>query len=80
MVDTLKRLGFVYKKTTKIPGKPDRKKQEEFIEKYRRLKEEKSAGDKILFMDGVHPQHNSMPAYCWIEKGKKKGNYSEKKY
>jgi transposase len=23
-------------------------------------------------MDGTHPQHNSMPAYCWIEKGEKK--------
>ena len=72
MVDTLKRLGFVYKKTTKIPGKPDREKQEEFIEKYKQLKAEKLAEDKILFMDGVHPQHNSKPAYCWIEKGKKK--------
>ncbi len=38
MVNTLKRLGFVYKKTTKIPGKPDREKQEEFIEKYKQLK------------------------------------------
>ena len=72
MVDTLKRLGFVYKKTTKIPGKPDREEQEAFIEKHRQLKAEKSAGDKILFMDGVHPQHNSKLAYCWIEKGKKK--------
>lgn len=72
MVDVLKRLGFVYKKTTKIPGKSDREKQEEFIEEYKQLKAKKSAEDKILFMDGVHPQHNSKSAYCWIERGRKK--------
>jgi len=27
------------------------------------------ANDKICFVDGVHPQHNSMPAYGWLEKG-----------
>ncbi|WP_197705424.1 IS630 family transposase [Candidatus Kuenenia stuttgartiensis] len=42
------------------------------MENYKQLKEEKAPGDKILFMDGVHPQHNSTSAYCWIEKGKKK--------
>ena len=28
------------------------------------------ADDKLYFLDGVHPQHNSMPAYGWLEKGK----------
>ncbi|MBE7446540.1 MAG: hypothetical protein HS132_15405 [Planctomycetia bacterium] len=52
--------------------KADPEKQKEFIEKYEQLKANKAAEDKILFMDGTHPQHNSMPAYCWIEKGEKK--------
>ncbi|WP_419470408.1 IS630 family transposase [Candidatus Kuenenia sp.] len=72
MVHTLDRLGFTYKKTTIVPGKANPEKQKEFIENYKQLKEEKAPGDKILFMDGVHPQHNSTFAYCWIEKGKKK--------
>jgi len=69
MVHTLHRLGFVYKKTTPIPGKAEPEKQKEFIECYHRLKNEKSSEDKIFFMDSTHPQHNPMPAYCWIEKG-----------
>lgn len=72
MVHTLNRLGFVYKKTTLVPGKADPEKQKEFVERYEQLKNDKVPGDKILFMDGVHPQHNSKPAYCWIEKGEKK--------
>ena len=28
------------------------------------------ADDKLYFLDGVHPQHNSMPAYGWLEKEK----------
>ena len=72
MVHTLNRLGFTYKKTTAVPGKADPEKQKEFINKYEQLKNGKDPDDKILFMDGTHPQHNSMPAYCWIEKGEKK--------
>ncbi len=72
LVHTLNRIGFTYKKATIIPGKSDAKKQKDFIAKYTLLKKEKAPEDKILFMDGVHPQHNSKPAYGWIEKGKKK--------
>ena len=72
LVHTLNRIGFTYKKTNQVPGKADPEKQKEFIEEYTQLKHEKGEDDKILFMDGVHPQHNSMPAYGWVEKGKKK--------
>lgn len=72
MVHTIHRLGFVYKKTKAVPGKADPEKQEKFIEKYKQLKEEKNHNDKIFFMDGTHPHHNPMPAYCWILKGETK--------
>ncbi len=62
-------LGFVYKKPKVIPGKYDAKKQEEAIEQYKALKASKGQNDHIYFMDGVHPQHNTMPAYGWIKKG-----------
>jgi transposase len=35
----LHRIGFTYKKTKKIPAKADKEKQEEFIEKYKEIKE-----------------------------------------
>jgi len=68
----LHRLNFVYKKPKLVPGKADRAKQEQFIQEYEQLKKEKKPEDKILFMDGVHPMHNSQPAYGWIKKGQEK--------
>lgn len=67
--ELLKRLGFVYKKPTLVPGKADPATQHEFIEYYEAIKDTMGADDKIYFVDGVHPQHNSMPAHGWIKKG-----------
>ncbi len=70
MTSLLHQMGFSYKKPKHIPGKANKKAQGEFIEKYNEFKETKSAEDHIYFMDGVHPLHNSQPAYGWIKKGK----------
>ena len=72
MVDLLNRLGFVYKKTKLVPGKADAEKQREFLQEYQQLKEQMNSNDELLFMDGVHPQHNPISSYAWIEKGKEK--------
>lgn len=69
MVKLLKRRGFVYKKTKQLPGKADAQKQKEFIAKYRKVKKNKGKHDKIYFVDGTHPLHNSQPGYGWIKKG-----------
>lgn len=68
----LHRMGFCYKKPGHIPGKADKESQEAFVKKYRQLKAEKAKEDNIYFMDGVHPLHNSQPAYGWIKKGEKR--------
>lgn len=70
MTSLLHRLGFSYKKPKQVPGKANQKAQEEFIGRYNQLKATKSPDDRIYFMDGVHPLHNSQPAYGWIRKGK----------
>ena len=72
MKDLLHRLSYVYKKPKLVPGKADVKAQEEFIEFYKELKVIKGAHDPVYFMDGSHPQHNSVAAYGWIKKGKVK--------
>jgi len=69
LTELLHRLGYVYKKPKLVPGKADAKAQEEFVEFYKELKETKGVKDPIYFMDGVHPQHNSVAAYGWIKKG-----------
>jgi transposase len=69
MTSLLHTLGFRYKKPKHIPGKADLEAQLEFIKAYDKLKKKKKEEDRIYFMDGVHPLHNSQPAYGWIRKG-----------
>ncbi len=72
IVNLLHRLGFVYKLTKVIPAKPDPDRQLKHLRKYEKLKALKHDDSVIMFMDGVHPEFNSKPTYCWIEKGKEK--------
>ena len=72
ITDLLHRLGFSYKKPKHVPGKQDPAKQEAFIEEYEHLKATKGKNDPIYFADATHPQHNSVPSYGWIKKGKEK--------
>lgn len=70
MTSLLHQLNFTYKKPKHIPGKADIEAQRAFIRRYRKLCKTKASEDKIYFMDGVHPMHNSQPAYGWVRKGK----------
>jgi transposase len=72
MKDLLHRLGFSYKKPKHVPGKLDTEKQEAFVEEYENLLKTKGKSDQVYFVDACHPQHNSIPAYGWIRRGKEK--------
>jgi transposase len=72
LIALLKRMGFVYKKPVLVPCKADIAKQEEFVENYKVLKKELGVQDQIYFVDGVHPQHNTIATYGWIKKGQTK--------
>ena len=71
-LDLLDRMGFVYKKPVLTPCKANVEKQEKFVEEYRELKNNLPGKDQIYFVDGVHPQHNTIANYGWIKKGKTK--------
>jgi hypothetical protein len=62
-------LGFTYKKLKHLPGKTDREKQVAFQKEYEALKVTKQAADKIYYLDGCRPHHNSIAAYGWIKNG-----------
>ena len=72
IVSLLKRIGFVYKNTVLVPAKYDATKQKEFKEQYEKIEEELPETEVCLFMDGVHPQHNTTCTKAWIKKGKSK--------
>jgi len=61
-------LGFVYKKPKLVSGKADIENQKQFLPELEELKASLGKNDKVFYMDGVHPQHNSKPAYGWMEK------------
>ena len=72
VVELLHRLGFSYKKTVLIPAKHDPKKQKAFKEAYDEFIQNLKEDETILFLDGVHPQHNTKCAYAWIRTGEEK--------
>lgn len=72
VTDLLHRLDFSYKKPTHVPGKQDPERQQAFIEEYNQIKANKGKNDPLYFADATHPQHNSVPSYGWIKKGKEK--------
>jgi transposase len=71
MVQTLRRLGYRYKKTTIVPGKLDPEKQSNFVKMYKRRYKCLSNVEKVYFIDGSHPTYNSHAGYGWIAVGKR---------
>ena len=69
MTYLLHRLGFSYKKPNLVPGKANEEDQLQFLEELEKLKNKMLPEDKVLYVDGVHPQHNSLPSYGWLPKG-----------
>jgi transposase len=69
----LNKLGFVYKKTSSVPGKADVAEQEGFIKVLVDFLEKTDIQSEVVcFIDAVHPQHNTRPDYAWIKQGQDK--------
>ena len=54
------------------PCQANVEKPEQFVAQCKELKESLTPEDQIYFMDGVHPQHNTIASYGWIKKGQTK--------
>ncbi len=65
-------LGYSYKQLSLFPSKLDLVKQGEFVAQYHNLEDSLSSQQVILFMDGVHPQHNTSACQVWSKIGEKK--------
>ena len=72
VIALLNRLNFTYKKTTLIPAKLDLEKQKAFKIAYDEFKDHLKDDEALLFLDGVHPQHNTKCSHAWIKVGKEK--------
>ncbi len=72
MQTLLHKSGFSYKQLSLFPSKADLEKQREFVKDYEILMDNLSDNEEIVFMDGVHPQHNTKSSKAWIETGQEK--------
>ena len=72
MTQLLHTLDYSYKKPKKVPGKANAEEQAKFIKKYREIKRKMNPEDSMLFMDAVHPHHQTIVGYGWIKKGTEK--------
>jgi transposase len=71
MTQWLGRNGFSYHKPAAAPARADAEKQKAFIARYEELKKSLPDNEKIVFMDSVHPTHQTRLAYGWIRKGRR---------
>jgi len=69
MRDLLHREGYEFKKPKLVPGNPNLAAQEEFVDLYEEFMATKSDTTEVIFVDAVHPEHNTMAAYGWIKRG-----------
>jgi transposase len=65
----LHNLGYSYKQLNLFPGDANLEKQATFIDDYTQLEAEMTPKTAILFLDGVHPVHNTRPSKTWSLKG-----------
>jgi transposase len=64
-----KRIGISHNTIKRIPGKANIETQAVFIDKLMESISNLSDNETIMFMDSVHPQHNTVCSKVWIEKG-----------
>jgi transposase len=69
MKDLLHSLGFSYKQLTLFPSKADIEQQQQFVLEFEQLNQHLAEDEEIVFIDGVHPQHNTKSSKAWIKKG-----------
>jgi transposase len=70
--DLLHREGYAFKKPKLVPGDPDIDAQEDFVRCYDKFMETKNNSVEVVFIDAVHPEHNTMAGYGWIKKGEQR--------
>ena len=64
----LKRHGLTFSRPKTIPGNPpSEEEQKKFIEKYHDMRNNSEDGTVVLFGDGMHLVHQSVPGFCWFD-------------
>lgn len=71
LIKLMDRLGFEWRKPVSIPSKITVEKQEEFIDAYEDRQNSLAPDEAVVFVDAVHPTHQSRPGGMWVPKGER---------
>jgi transposase len=70
--DLLHNLNYSYKQLNLFPIKADLEQQKQFVLEFEQLNQNLTTAEEIVFIDGVHPQHNTRSSKAWIPTGTEK--------
>jgi len=68
LAQRMHRHGFRYKRPKRVPYTVNVAQQEEFVTFYNNLKKQAKDDEMILFIDGVHPDHQTQHVHGWIQR------------
>lgn len=68
LVKLMARIGFVFHKPQVVPRTIDAEAQRRFIAGYEALLNGLRPDEAVMFIDAVHPAHQSRPSGCWTRK------------
>jgi transposase len=68
LIALMNRVGLVFRKPVLIPRIVDGKAQSDWIEAYETLLNAMTPTEMVMFMDAVHPAHQSRAVGCWTKR------------
>ena len=71
LIKLMNRIGFDWKKPESVPGKIDVETQQKFIDAHEDLRNSLGPDEAVVYVDAVHPTHQSKPAGRWLPRGQR---------
>jgi transposase len=71
LIKLMNRIGFDWKKPESVPGKIDVETQQQFIDAHEHLRNSLGPDEAVVYVDAVHPTHQSKPAGRWLPHGQR---------
>jgi transposase len=71
LIKLMNRIGFDWKKPEIVPGKIVVEAQQKFIEAHEDLRNSLDPDEAVVYVDAVHPTHQSKPAGRWLPRGQR---------
>jgi transposase len=69
LIKLMHRIGFDWHKPESVPGRIDAQAQRDFIARHEDLRNSLGPDETIVYVDAVHPTHQSNPGGRWLPRG-----------